>query len=49
MVEAAILANQAAALEVEKLGVAVITPAELRQAVAERAAGGQAGTGTSEG
>jgi D-beta-D-heptose 7-phosphate kinase/D-beta-D-heptose 1-phosphate adenosyltransferase len=35
--EAALLANQAAAIEVGKLGVAVVTPAELREALAERA------------
>jgi D-beta-D-heptose 7-phosphate kinase/D-beta-D-heptose 1-phosphate adenosyltransferase len=35
--EAALLANQAAAIEVGKLGVAVVTPAELWEALAERA------------
>jgi D-beta-D-heptose 7-phosphate kinase/D-beta-D-heptose 1-phosphate adenosyltransferase len=37
--EAALLANQAAAIEVGKLGVAVVTPAEIRAAVAERSRG----------
>jgi D-beta-D-heptose 7-phosphate kinase/D-beta-D-heptose 1-phosphate adenosyltransferase len=35
--EAAILANHAAAIEVGKMGVATVTPAELREAVGERA------------
>jgi D-beta-D-heptose 7-phosphate kinase/D-beta-D-heptose 1-phosphate adenosyltransferase len=43
ILEAAILANHAAAIEVGKLGVAVVTPAELLEAVTERASGGAAG------
>lgn len=46
ILEAAILANHAAALEVGKLGVAVVTPAELREAVAEGVPGGAAGPGS---
>jgi D-beta-D-heptose 7-phosphate kinase/D-beta-D-heptose 1-phosphate adenosyltransferase len=42
ILEAAMLANHAAALEVGKLGVAVVTPSELREAVAEGMADGPA-------